>query len=207
MEDEKLDQSESEKTDETVNQETEVEAEVVEEEVEEVEEDFTPPAEEPAPDEKLKEAYQGQKVRAEKAEAENKELEKKLNKVQQKESKDGSPLDVEDYIDISASLEGLDQREKEYLAEQHKLSGKSLTDIRSSEDYKLWQSAYRTKVEKERALAPSGTQTDEQKKVSLKERLANASLADQETILIEQGLYKPPKGRKKMIPMDGYKNT
>src|SRR3990167_1914049 len=59
-------------------------------------------------------------------------------------------LDVEDYIDISASLEGLDQREKEYLAEQHKLSGKSLGEIRKDENFNLWQSAYRDKVEKER---------------------------------------------------------
>lgn len=132
------------------------------------------------------------RIRAEKAEAERKALEIKLNS----QVKDGakSSLDVEDYIDISASLEGLDQREKEKLAQEHKLSGKGLKEIRESEDFTLWQSAYRAKVEKERlSLTPTGTQADSEQPKSLNERLANASLADKEKILVEMGLYKPPR--------------
>ncbi len=128
------------------------------------------------------------KVRAEKAEAERKALENRLNN-ELKKSKNG--LDVEDYIDISASLDGLDQREKEKLAQEHKLSGKTLKDIRESEDFSLWQSAYRAKVEKERlSLAPSTTQDEQDKPRSLTDRLRDASMADKEKILTEMGLYK-----------------
>lgn len=103
-------------------------------------------------------------------------------------------LDVEDYIDISASLEGLDQREKEYLAQQHKQTGKSLTELRKNEDFELWQSAYRAKVEKEKlTLAPSSTQAESERPKTLAERLASASLAEKEQILAEAGLYKSPR--------------
>lgn len=127
-------------------------------------------------------------ARAKRAEAEKKALE-----VQLKASK--NTLDVEDYIDISASLEGLDQREKEKLASEHKMSGKSLKEIRESEDFQLWDSAYRQKVEKELALKPTGTQAESDKPQSLAEKLASASAADKEKILAEAGLYKSPRPR------------
>jgi len=103
-------------------------------------------------------------------------------------------LEVEDFIDISASLEGLDQREKSYLAHQHKLTGQPLTEIRNNEDFQLWQSAYRSKVEKENALRPSSTQPDFPKVQSLKEVLTNPStpLAEKERLMREHGLYKDP---------------
>jgi len=103
-------------------------------------------------------------------------------------------LDVEDYIDISASLEGLDQKEKEFLAEQHKLSGKSLKDIRNDENFLLWQGAYREKVEKERlTLTPSGKQTEASKPKSIMDKLASATFEEKEKILAEAGLYKNPR--------------
>jgi len=103
-------------------------------------------------------------------------------------------LDVEDYIDISASLEGLDQREKEKLAREHKLSGRPLIEIRKDKDFQLWQSAYRQELEKENALAPSTKQPDSEVPRSFENRLAGASMADKEKILIEAGLYKNPQG-------------
>lgn len=123
----------------------------------------------------------------EKAEAERKALEAKLN---EQVSRGTVPLAVEDYIDISTSLDGLDAREKAKLAEDHKLSGKPLKDIREGEDYQLWQSAYRAKIEKENSLKPSATQPLEDGPRSLKDRLANATLAEKEEILREQGMYK-----------------
>jgi hypothetical protein len=127
------------------------------------------------------------------AEAEAKAIRERLEAIQKAKSKS---LDVEDYIDISASLDGLDQREKGYLAEQHKLSGKSLKDIRNSEDFSLWQSAYRTKVEKERlTLSPSSKQSESDRPKTLTEKLKSASLADKEKLLSEAGLYKTPKQR------------
>jgi hypothetical protein len=128
-------------------------------------------------------------ARATKAEADKKALEAKLKANPTAKAS----LDVEDYIDISASLEGLDQREKEYLAELHKLSGRPLSEIRKNEDFGLWQSAYRQKVEKEKGLAPSSTQTDSDRPKSLTERLANASLDEKEKILAEAGLWKSPR--------------
>jgi len=110
-------------------------------------------------------------------------------------------LNVEDYIDISASLEGLDKREKEYLASQHKLTGKPLSEIRKDEDFQLWQSAYQTKREKELSLRPSGTQADSDKPMSLIERLKNATLADKEKLLEERGLWKNPKQRTDRIDL------
>ena len=96
-------------------------------------------------------------------------------------------LDVGDYIDISASLEGLDSREKEYLAKQHKMTGQPLTEIRKSEDFNFWQSSYRQKAEKEKAsLAPSTKQPDDDSPISMEEALSNATtIAEKEKILSE----------------------
>lgn len=105
-------------------------------------------------------------------------------------------LDVEDYIDISASLEGLDQREKEKLAKEHKLTGRPLTEIRKDEDFILWQTAYKTKLEKDNALKPTGTQSDSDKPQTLAEKLSNTtSMAEKEKLLTEAGLYKSPRPR------------
>jgi hypothetical protein len=115
---------------------------------------------------------------------------------------DVKSLDVEDYIDISASLEGLDQKEKEFLAREHKLSGQPLAEIRKNEDFLLWQSAYRQKVEKERlTLKPSSTQPESEIPKTLHEKLKGASLEEKEKILTEAGYYKSPRpiGERKNI--------
>ena len=105
-------------------------------------------------------------------------------------------LDVEDYIDISASLEGLDQKEKEYLAREHKLTGKPLSEIRNSEDFSLWNTGYKAKIEKERSLKPSGTQPESERKRSAVEQITSAKgLKDQEAMLRKFGLYKESRPR------------
>ena len=114
-------------------------------------------------------------------------------------------LDVEDYIDISASLEGLDPREKAYLAKQHKLTGKPLNEIRQDEDFVLWQGAYRTKIEKELAVKPSGTQSETDKPRTFTEQISSASLADKEKLLVEAGLYKPHRPRSDRVDIGGKK--
>jgi len=137
-------------------------------------------------------------ARATKAEAEKKALEARLNKLTQ--SGTDKSLDVSEYIDISANLDGLDQREKEKLAKEHKLTGSALKEIRESEDFKLWQSAYRDKVEKEKSLKPSGTQSETSKVKSFMDRLSEAkTLAEKEKLLTEQGLWKPPSSRSNVI--------
>lgn len=124
-----------------------------------------------------------------------KEVNEELAKLKSKPPAVKTKLEVEDYIDISASLEGLDQKEKEYLARQHKLTGQPLGEIRKDEDFGLWQSAYRAKLEKELSLKPSGTQSESEKPVSFAEKIKNASLADKEKFLEEAGLYKNPRPR------------
>jgi hypothetical protein len=127
-----------------------------------------------------------------------KEVNDKLASMKNQPSAAKPVLDVEDYIDISASLEGLDQREKEKLAREHKLTGKPLSEIRKDEDFLLWQTAYQAKAEKERlTLRPSGTQSDSEKPRSFVEKLAGASLAEKEKLLTEAGLYKQPRARSK----------
>ncbi|NCN26061.1 hypothetical protein GW915_00665 [bacterium] len=139
------------------------------------------------------------KIRAEKAESERKAMEARLNQPVDKKPEGSSStnsLGVEDYIDISTSLEGLDQREKEYLAREHKLTSRPLSEIRKDENFILWQSAYRAKVEKERlAIPPNGTQPEGDKPMTLTERLSKATIAEKEKILTEAGLYRSPKKR------------
>lgn len=105
------------------------------------------------------------------------------------------PLDVEDYIDISTSLDGLDPREKAFLAEQHKLSGKPLKEIRASEDFQFWQGSYQAKMEKENALKPNATQAIEDSPKGLTAQLRNATMAEKEEILRGAGLYRDARPR------------
>lgn len=129
--------------------------------------------------------------------------EKALNTLKAKPAESSkASLDVEDYIDISASLEGLDQREKERVAREHKLSGRPIKEIRQDEDFTLWQKAYREKVETEKlTLKPSGTQPDEDRPMSLEEALKQPGLsfADKEQILKGVGLYKENTPRKDRV--------
>lgn len=134
--------------------------------------------------EKEKEARRQLTARATKAEAEKRALEARLGE------KTGTGLGVNDYIDISTALDGLDQREKAYLAEQHRLSGKPLKDIRSDEDFQLWQGAYRATQQKDSALAPNSTQASEDAPLSFAEMLKRASPAEKEQLLRDKGLYR-----------------
>lgn len=125
-------------------------------------------------------------ARAKAAEAKAKQLEAQLKQVRS----GSSPLDVEDYIDISTSLDGLDARQKAFLAEQHKLSGKSLKEIRNSEDFQLWNEAYSLRQQKEAALRPNSAQEDEPAPQPFAAKLKGASLAEKEAMLRAQGLYR-----------------
>ncbi len=133
------------------------------------------------------------RTKFEKAETERLALEAKLNAG----GGDKKGLQVEDFIDISASLEGLDQKEKERIAREHKLTGKSLSEIRKDEDFLLWQSAYKTKVEKEKAnLKPTATQPNSDGPISLEEALVQATTREEkEKILSDAGLYREGKPR------------
>lgn len=167
-------------TPETVTEEVEVEAET-----EEVEAD-----DEPTPEITVDWEKEAKRLQAELG-----RTQREVKKVARKTAPSTS-LDVEDYIGISTALDGLDQREKARLAEEHKLSGKPLKAIRESEDFQLWQTAYRQKQEKENALKPSSTQAAEDMPKSAAQKLRGAtSLAETEAILRELGLYKDARPR------------
>jgi hypothetical protein len=127
------------------------------------------------------------------AESERKSLEEQLQKMQKRSLAEGKGLDVEDYIDISSSLDGLDARQKAYLAEQHRLSGKPLKEIRQSEDFELWNEAYSSRLQKEVALKPSSTQGNEDVEKPFLTKLKGASLAEKEQMLTEAGLWRTPR--------------
>lgn len=101
-------------------------------------------------------------------------------------------LDVSDLIAINASLEGLAPREKEKLAELHKLTRTPLAELRNSEDFLFWQQGYQSQVEKERALKPSGSQPELAKPVKLSELLTDPKVTreEKEKLLKDNGLYK-----------------
>lgn len=126
------------------------------------------------------------------------ELKKQLEESEPKKApatKVVKTLDVDELVSINASLEGLDTREQEYLVRQYKMTGQPMKEIRDSEDFTLWQSAYRTKVEKDKSLSPSSTQPDANQPVSLKDKLTNATIAEKEKILEEMGLWQNPRKR------------
>ncbi len=131
-------------------------------------------------------------ARAKRAEAQVKDLKAQPPKVVTKTN-----LEVGDFIDISASLEGLDAREKSFLAEQHKLTGKPLKEIKNSEDFSLWQSAYRAKVERDlKSLPPSTRQPETPESLTLEQKLERANslpnpvegMKEKERIFMEAGL-------------------
>lgn len=140
--------------------------------------------------------------KAEKAESERAKAIEDLKRAQ-KASGGESSMDVEDFIDINTALDGLDPKEKEYLVQQHKMSGKALSEIRDDENFKLWQSAYRQKVEKNKTLEPSNTQSESDAPMSVAEALKTASLEEKEKILADAGLYKTSRPRQDRVKIGG----
>lgn len=168
-----------------------------EEEVVEPESTEEVPEEEPAstPDDKGLKSALAQKdhfrEKFEKAEKERKALEERLRKAAAGTA-DRSALDVEDYIDISNALSGLDREQQAYLSEQHKLTGKPLSEIRESAAFKRWDAGYQAEQEAERALHPNSAQPEADLPKSVNEKLKGASLAEKERLLTEMGLWKSP---------------
>jgi len=173
-------------TEEVVEEVQQAEDESVEEESEELQEapnvsedEKTPASPEPDTGEQTVPYSRFKKV--------NDELKNMKNKPVQRSS---SELDVDDFIEISASLKGLDRQEQEWLTEEHKATGRTLSDVRKSEKFKLLQSAYRAKVAKDKSLRPSNKQDEADKPQGLLERLAGATIEEKQKILEEAGRYK-----------------
>lgn len=103
---------------------------------------------------------------------------------------EGNALGIQDFIDISTSLEGLDQKEKAYVAREHKMSGKPISEIRKDDDFLLWQKAYREKLEKEKqTIIPNSKQPDDDSPISLEDALKGKTLEEQAKLLEEHAGY------------------
>lgn len=150
----------------------------------------------PGTDDKNKRLY----ARLKKAEAKIKEFESA-------EPKEETPQQsVEELADVVSIFNGLDQKERSRLIQEKKMTGKSYEEVLKSDDYSLWQTAYKKKMEKDKALAPSTRQAsqplnarefgDKWKSGSLKkEDWAAMSAKERESALVGMGLvkdYRPP---------------
>jgi hypothetical protein len=136
-------------------QETEIEDESVEETTEKPKEDLSL---------KNKQLFE----RLQKEIKKNKDLEERMAK-SSAEKTDSPRVDPIEIAELSFAFEGLDSRERERLVKETKAQGleinsKNLSDMRKNEDFAIWQSAYKEKVDKEKAPPPSTKQTGGSKK-------------------------------------------
>lgn len=110
-------------------------------------------------------------------------------------NKSTDSLGIDEIVMTTSALKDLDRREQEKALLESKLTGKKVNEVISDEDFKLWQTAYRSKVEKEQAaLKPSNKQLEEDRPKSIAEQVANADLKTMEEVLAKAGLYKDPRG-------------
>lgn len=168
------------------------EEEIINEETEETTEEET--VETPKqPDNKLAEELEAERQKNAKLYARLKEQEAVAKKSKEEATSSRANLDVDKFIEYSEGLEGLDSREKSRLLQEHKLTGKSLNELRQDEDFKLWQDSYRAKVEREKTPPPSTTQDNPELEKSWAEKLQEASISEKEKMLAEKGLYKDPR--------------
>ena len=80
----------------------------------------------------------------------------KKNVVTSKEGK--ASIDPAETARIMVALGGLDSAEQNRLIQEAKLKEISLEDARKDEDFVLWQTAHKEKVEKDKGLTPSTKQ-------------------------------------------------
>jgi len=102
------------------------------------------------PSEKEKRLY----ARLKKEEEARKKLEQKL----QEAKKQADPTNVDKILEVQTATKGLVSDEIAELKLRAEATGKSLLEAREDENFKIWQKAYKQKVEEEKAPSPSTTQ-------------------------------------------------
>ena len=132
------------------------------------------------------EAYEAQKKRAEKAEAELKKL----------KSQPTVEVDSVDLIKLGKKLQDYSDDELDFVVDYAK-SKKPEAVLKALENpyVQAGIEAQRKKVEKEKSLKPSGTQAISDKPKSLAEEMNSADMAKKEELLKKYGLYKDPRPR------------
>ncbi len=130
-------------------------------------------------------AYEDQKIRAEKAEKEKKALEAKLAKGQPESA------DAIDLIKLGKKLQDYSDEELDFVTE-HAKSKKPEDVLKALENPFVVSGiqAHREKVEKEKGIKPSGTQTETDKPKSVKETIESKSMSEKEDYLKSLGLYR-----------------
>ncbi len=116
-----------------------------------------------------------------------KAAEEKAKKAEARLAKNQAAPDVDAILEVQSATKGLDAEEVKELQLRSKAMGVPLSDARNNENFKIWREGRKAKVEREKALNPSTTQSEvkEEKPKSIDERLKNASLEEQEKILNE----------------------
>lgn len=107
--------------------------------------------------------------------------------------------EVDTILEVQQATKGLKPDEVVELQLRAKANKVSLSEAREDENFKLWQEGRKAKVEKEKALNPSTTQSEVEKKKSMTidERLKAAKTPEeQEKILNELTYIDPLTGRR-----------
>ncbi len=130
-----------------------------EEETPEESEDTPNPQEKPKeasdePSDKEKRLY----ARLKKEEEARKKAEQALSEAK----KQADPTDVDKILATTRATAGLSDAEIAELKLRADATGKSLLEARNDENYKIWQNAYKRKVEEEQAPSPSTKQGTEE---------------------------------------------
>jgi hypothetical protein len=128
-------------------------------------------------------------ARVKKAETKVEEALKTLPKV-------GQTVNFSEIAQILSAFDGLDAQEKSRLIQEAKLKNVSLEDAKKDEDFVLWQTARRQKVEEEKKAIPPSTKQGEdfsspQAKIK-RFKAGEMTPEEQEDFLVETGVYKRP---------------
>lgn len=135
-------------------------------------------------------AYEAQKVRAEKAE---KALKKYMSNPPEQV---GSSVDPVELVRLGKKLQDYSDDELDLGVTLAK--SKKPEDILKAFENPIVQAgikAQREKVEKEKGLKPSGTQTESEKPKELREQLNSMSMKEKEEFLEKIGAYRSPRPR------------
>jgi len=145
---------------------------------------------------KAEEAVKAAEERAKKFEDSLKSFKSTEINASSENSKRKDSFDIEELVEVTSVLEGLDASEKKRLIQESRLKNASLKEAKEDEDFVLWQKSHREKVAQEQSeIDPSSRQPDKEKEKSFEEQLESATLEEKEKLLSEKGLWKPPKRR------------
>lgn len=154
--------------------------------VEEPTVEITPPRETETPNEKTDSPEQYTE-REKRYYARMKQAENIAKQAREELSKAKKPVsEIDAILEVQAATKDLSAQEIVELRYRATALGKPLSEARKDENFKLWQEAYKGKVEKENALLPSTTQGNVTREKSLKEM----SEDERRVLFQEMGLVK-----------------